>query len=522
MAKLHDLRRRRAELAVELRQAKTDLRAKLEDLPIGDPEPTDMLDMHGRVTNLESAVNDHDTRIGQLEATQNDDGDAALPVESDERGGTATLTRTGSRIMTPYGYGEPARKQGKGFKAARFAIGVLVARSGGMQAAAQYAERVFGDKEVAKALNTTGVSTGGALIPQYFSNDIIELLRAVTVVRKCEPMSVDMPGGNMTIPRMAAGATAGYQGELDDMSSSQETFDDLQLNAKKLTALVPVSNDLIRRASADIEQIVRDDMIQSLARREDLAFLIGDGTGNSPIGLFNLCLAANKMIVAPFAATDNATILTAVVGVLNSMELQLINSMSRMIRPRWIGTATTKAFLKGLRDGVGNFVYKDELDRDMLNGFPFMYTQQLPTNITAAVLGGGTANDGAYLMLVDFADIILAETYNIVVDASDVASYKDSGGNMVSTFTRDQTAFRIIEEHDFNARHLASIAIALLPAWAPAGFTNYGPGAPYFVQALSTDMSAAPSTWGVQAPTGSNNPGNSAANVPGGLLPGIS
>jgi HK97 family phage major capsid protein len=525
MAKLHELRRRRAELSVELRQAKDALRQKLEDLPMGDPEPTDMADMHGRVTNLESAVNEHDDRIGKLEATQTDDGDGAMPLNDDERAAALSMkggvTRYGPKLITPFGYGEPPRKQAPGFKAARFAIGVLVARSGGMQGAAEWCERVFGDKDVAKALSTTGVSTGGALIPQYFSNDIIELLRALTVIRKAEPMTIEMPGGNMTIPRLAAGATAGYQGELDDMSASQETFDDLQLNAKKLTALVPVSNDLIRRASGDIEQIVRDDMLQSLARREDLAFLLGDGTGNSPIGLVNLCLTANKLVVAPFTATDNATILTAVAAVIQSMELILQNNFSRMIRPRFIGTPTTKAFLKTLRDGVGNFVYKEELDRDMLNGIPYMMTQQLPTNLTAAVNGGGTANDGAYLFLVDFADVILAETYRMVVDASDVASYKDSGGNMVSTFTRDQTAFRIIEEHDFNARHLGSIVVALLPQWAPAGYSNFGPGGAYYVQPLSTDMSAAPSTWGSQAPTGSSNPGNSAAAVPGGTLPGI-
>jgi HK97 family phage major capsid protein len=327
--------------------------------------------------------------------------------------------------------------------------------------------------------------------------------------------------GNLTIPRLAAGATAGYQGELDDISSSQETFDDLQLNAKKLTALVPVSNDLIRRAPANIEGIVRDDMVQTLARREDLAFLLGDGSGNSPIGFINLCNANAKLAVAPFTATDNLTILSAVTAVLLSMRLTLTNNFSRMIRPRWITTQTTEAFLLGLRDQVGGFVYKAEMETSKtIWGIKYEMTQQLPTNLSAPVLGGGTANDGTYLFLADFADVVLAETYQMVVDASDVAAYKDSGGNMVSTFTRDQTAFRIITEHDFNLRHQASLAAALLPAWAPEGWAGYGPGAPYYVQAPSNDMSAAPSTWGVAPPTGSNNPGNSAANAPGGTQPG--
>jgi HK97 family phage major capsid protein len=305
------------------------------------------------------------------------------------------------------------------------------------------------------------------------------------------------------------------------MSSSQETFDDLQLNAKKLTALVPVSNDLIRRAPSNIEAIVRDDMTQTLARREDLAFMLGDGSGNSPIGLLNLCPAANKLAVAAFTATDNATILTAVNAVLLSMKLTLVNNFCRMIRPFWIFTPTTEMFLLGLRDQVGNFVYKDEMEGSAkLWGIPYKTTQQLPTNLSAPTYPSGTANDGSYIFLADFADVILAETYNMVVDASDVASYKDSGGNVVSTFTRDQTAFRIITEHDLNVRHQASIAVGLLPAWAPAGWAGFAAGAAYYIQAPSGDMSAAPSTWGVAAPTGSNNPSTSAAVAPGGTLPG--
>ena len=262
-------------------------------------------------------------------------------------------------------------------------------------------------------------------------------------------------------------------------------------------------------------------MVQSLARREDLAFMLGDGSGGSPIGLLNLCAATSKLIVAPFAALDNATILTAVVGTMLSMRLLLTNNMSRMIRPKWIMSPTTEAFFMGLRDQVGNFVYREEMtNTHKIDGIPYAITQQLPTNVSANLYGGGTANNGAYLILADFADVVLAETYHMSVDASDVAAYKDSGGNMVSAFTRDQTAFRIIEEHDFNIRHQASVAVALLPAWAPAGWTNYGPGVAFYTQAPSGDMSAAPSTWGVAAPTGSNNPANIGANVPGGQQPG--
>jgi len=469
-----------------------------------------------RLDTIEDSIKDHDERIERCERALemgSDDPDNQPASEETSFGGG-----TGKTPATP----KPSPKQGKGLQAARFALGSMLLRGNSKSDAANFISTHFHDDDVAKALNSTGVSTGGALIPQAFSNEIIELLRADCVIRSLEPTVLEMPMGNLTIPRLAGGATAGYQGELDDIVSSQETFDDLQLNAKKLTALVPVSNDLIRRAPGNIEMIVRDDMVQSLKRREDLGFLLGDGSLGTPVGLLNLCNSAAKFIVLPFTATDNATVLTAVVGTLLGMRLQLVNNFSRMIRPAWIMSPTTEVFLMGLRDQVGNFVYRAEMKTGKLDGYPYKITQQVPTNLTVYVSGssGATQNTGAYLFLVDMVDVILAETMNMYIDASDVASYKDTGGNMVSAFTRDQIAFRIIEEHDFNIRHQASVCVAVLPSWAPAGWSNYSAGGAYYVQAASGDMSAAPSTWGVAAPTGSNNPGSNTANAPGGTQPG--
>jgi HK97 family phage major capsid protein len=202
MAKLHELRRERAALAAKkselltnLREAKSAWRVLLEEAPPGDTLPPEAKPLESRVTDCESAldehqksIDDHDSRINDLEHAQDDEGQRSFEVSQLERRSLREDHANG------YGYNEPGTaREGKGFKAARFAIGILVARGSGMASAADYVERRFYDKDVAKALNTSGVATGGALIPQAFSNEIIELLRAATVIRACEPMIVDMP-----------------------------------------------------------------------------------------------------------------------------------------------------------------------------------------------------------------------------------------------------------------------------------------------------------------------------------------
>jgi HK97 family phage major capsid protein len=112
-----------------------------------------------------------------------------------------------------------------------------------------------------------------------------------------------------------------------------------------------------------------------------------------------------------------------------------------------------------IRDGNGNFAYRDEMLAGTLWGFPFGTTTAIPTN-----LGGGS--DESEIYFVDFADAIIGEAQTLTVDASTEASYK-SGGNLVSAFSKDQTVIRAIEEHDFAMRHDASVAVLTAVKWIP-------------------------------------------------------
>jgi hypothetical protein len=90
------------------------------------------------------------------------------------------------------------------------------------------------------------------------------------------------------------------------------------------------------------------------------------------------------------------------------------------------------------------------------------------------------------------ADFVIADTYNVVVDASDVAAYMDPiGGTLVSAFQRDQSLFRVIAEHDVNMRHLQSLVVLLTQDWAFTGVPGAA-GAPYSTQPLNPTWSQAP------------------------------
>jgi HK97 family phage major capsid protein len=496
-----ELKRRRSEIVGKMGAI---VKAEDDDKPISDEESTTFDELAAALAAIDQRLQRVAAAMqaaaeGATDGTDDDDPDADPDDKNLQRG--SFRVRSDSTPARPKRDPYAGLKDKRGVHAARYVLGLLHARFHhvSMEKAAEFISNRFGDDIVARALNSSVTGEGGALIPQDFMADLIELLRASTAVRGSSPMEVGMPMGNLTIPRLAGGATASYQNELDDIAISQERFDDVNFVAKKLTAMVPVSNDLIRRAPIGVEEVVRDDLVQTIARREDLAFLRGDGTDKGPVGMRHLALPANIITVTAMPATPApGDGVTAILAGASSAILTLQNGMSRMIRPTWIMAPTIARFIATARDSIGGFYFKDEMAQGMFEGYPVKLTQQIPTNLVMS-----TFTKASEVYFVDMADFVIADTYNVVVDASDVAAYND-GVSMVSAFQRDQSLFRVIAEHDCNMRHLQSLVVLLTQDWGFSGLPG-AVGAPYSTQPLNPTWSQAPAIRPALA-TGANAP----------------
>ena len=103
--------------------------------------------------------------------------------------------------------GHKEDKPEKGQMVARM-IRALAAAKGDPEKAQAWAKKHWDDENVVKALAAGDAVSGGFLIPEQYSADIIELLRAVAIVRKLNPIQIPMPMGTLTLPKMTGGATA--------------------------------------------------------------------------------------------------------------------------------------------------------------------------------------------------------------------------------------------------------------------------------------------------------------------------
>ena len=312
--------------------------------------------------------------------------------------------------------------------------------------AAEYAEQVLHDPDTARALSAGNAAGGGFAVPTTLAEEFIEFLRPASVVRSMEPRILPMPNGNMTLPRIQGGAVATWIGENSNIGATQQTLGQVKLTSKKLAALVPISNDLIRYANPQTDGVIRADLVAAVSQAEDLAFLRGDGTQFTPKGMKNWA-----SISFPFSGTADIPTITSALGTAIS-NLLSANIKVTLATGAWFFSPRTFVFLKTLRNPTsGQYAFPEmQGTTPTLLGYKVAYTSQIPTNLS------GT-NSEAYFA--NMADVIIGEGANLILDVSSEAAYVDASGATISAFSQDQTVIRVIEENDFATRYEQAVTV---------------------------------------------------------------
>lgn len=368
----------------------------------------------------------------------------------------------------------------------------LAASGGNAYVARDVAKDVYGESHpVTKALIVSSGSAGGFLVPPDVMSEVIPLLRAQAVVRRAGPRNIPMPRGTMTLPGQASAATAAYGAESAAISASQQGVGQIVASYKKLRAIVPVSNDMMRYANPAIDAFVRDDLVRVIGLREDLAFLMGDGTQDTPRGYLSFAngwVAKNNGTVGVWSTSGNSTFavngtdpanstggnfitanqtytLTTVAqemgGAINRLDAANVPDGKRV----WFMNPRTKNYFLNVQNSLGLYPYRDEVMKGTLFGYPVFTTTQIGTNYRNA---DSSNTDLSFVFLVEMTEDLLLDSMQLELAVSREGTYIDAAGATVSAFTADQTLIRAISEHDHQLRHDAAVAVIQAVRWAPA------------------------------------------------------
>lgn len=442
-------------------------------------------------TTQQRALEDLDKQITRAKQVQVLSAASAQPVADQDAHHIEDVTED------PYLDDAVAKRRGLGTNKGLRAIAAfkIFAGSGGnMSVCRERAVASFGERHPitrafepqvrgSRALVVSVGASGGFIVPPDYMNEIIELLRPKAVVRGAAPRVIPMPRGTMTLPAQTAAATANYGTESAAIANSQQTVGQIVASYKKLTALVPVSNDLMRYADPAADAFVRDDLVKVIALREDLAFLLGDGTVATPRGFtsfangFALQTAGNVAGVWSATADSTAAVggnfitstetftlasaATELGGLVNKLDTANVEDTKRV----WFMHPRTFNYLFNVQNSLGVYVYRDELTKGTLLSYPYRKSTQIPINIWDTT---GTNKDCSFLFLAEMDEVMILDSMSLELAVSREGMYVDANNTTWSAFQNDQTLIRAIAEHDFQMRHDAAVAISQFVRWAPA------------------------------------------------------
>lgn len=351
---------------------------------------------------------------------------------------------------------EQRKDKGAGLRAATYVRAIGAARINGCRVDEQL--RAWGHVKLAeeaaekRALNTGDAAAGGALFAGGFLNELIELQRNSVVARQIPGVrQVNMPSGSLEIKKQSGAGSAAYTSEGAPAASSQQTTGSIVLNGKKLVAVTPVSNDLLRIADASADAFVRDDLVNIMSIREDLAFLRGDGSSNTPRGL-RYSMDSN-MIVNTGGAT---AALIRKDGVEAMSRLAQRNVKFSPANACWIMSERSKYRLMNIVNALDIPAFP-EVAQGMWLGYSILSTNQIPDTIST---------DKSEVYFVCGSEFVIGDVRGLELTAVDGAAYYNTPTSaVVSGFSQDETAIKAVSVHDCGLRHDNGCALINAVAW---------------------------------------------------------
>lgn len=297
----------------------------------------------------------------------------------------------------------------------------------------------FGMKQKVAA---NGSAAGGFLIPQDMSNDIIEFLAPETAFLQGNPVQIPMPTGSYVEAGVASRPTASYRGEGKAIASSDLTFRQINMKAKLLSSIVPVTNQIIAYSPQQVVSMVMREMRTVMSETMDRVAFLGLNVASEPGGILRMpnhfsTAATNSTAPSQVQVDSDARKL------LNRFEWSPI----LMRGLAWVMSRRSLGYLQDLRTPGGeNYAYPSlQGARPTWKGYPVL--------ITGAILNnGGAGTDETEIALVSFGNVLLGNT-----KAMELATSTEAVVNGVSMFETDQTAVRSTAEHDFEARYVEAV-----------------------------------------------------------------
>ena len=289
---------------------------------------------------------------------------------------------------------------------------------------------MFATRSALTAGAVSGLGDGSQMVAtDHLADRFVDILRNETVVGGLGATFLADLDGDVSIPKMTAGATASWVAEGSAASESTPTFTNITMSPKTVSARVSYTRQMLRQASPDIENLLRRDLVRQIAVAVDTAALNGSGSSNQPTGVLNVSGIGSVALGTNGAAPTYAMLpsLEKEIAIDNALR----GSLAFCTDPKVISKLRTTA--KQSSGVEGNFVMNDD---GRLAGYRVGVTNSMPSNLTK---GSGSALSA--LIFGNWSDLLIGEwgAIDLLVDPYTNA---DSGQVRVVAFSFVDIAVR--------------------------------------------------------------------------------
>ena len=213
-------------------------------------------------------------------------------------------------------------------------------------------------------------SSDAGLIGQDFrGGDFIDVLRNNSAVM---PMATVLNGlsGDVKIPRKSAASTAAFiSSEGGAAGESEMTIGSVTMSPKTLGAYTDCTRQLLIQSSLDVENLIRNDLAQSMAIAIDDGALEGSGSSGNPTGFTNTS-GINTVSLSSAAAPTWAEMVSMETAV--RVDNALMGDLAYIVHPTNYGTLKTTEKATNTAQFVAN--------NDEINGYKAIVSPQMTAN----------------------------------------------------------------------------------------------------------------------------------------------
>ncbi len=366
---------------------------------------------------LADEVDTIDDELKDLRRMEKSQAATAKPVIANQirSAGDGSAVRSGSPVTV-----KPNVVKGTAFT--RYAMALMASKGNLMQAAEiskRWDDQTPEVSAVLKAAVAAGTTTDAAWAKplveyQNMASEFAELLRPQTIIGRI-PGLRNVPF-NIKVPRQTGGSSASWVGEGAPKPVSALAFDQISLGVTKLAGIVVMTDELVRFSNPSAEQIVRQDLIDTIVQTMDRDFVDPANAGSAGVKPASITYGVTPVVASGTDADAVRADVQALMGKFVTANLSLSGAVFIMTEMQALALALMLNPL-GQREFPDVQINGDSGGRFF--GLPVVLSENIPAN---AGTGDPVVGAGARIILAKASEIMLADDGETLLDASNQAS----------------------------------------------------------------------------------------------------